>query len=94
MKQKSKSLILKDIISDLDEQLAAIPSHDFDGAPIEDSMQFDTYIDGIANINFVDNIGRRHYPIDKTIATILVFDELEERKNQPTEEYIKNDTRK
>lgn len=88
MKQKSKSLILKDIISDLDEQLAAIPSHDFDGAPIEDSMQFDTYIDGIANINFVDNIGRRHYPIDKTIATILVFDELEERKNKPTKEDI------
>jgi hypothetical protein len=88
MKQKSKSLILKDIISDLDEQLAAIPSHDFDGAPIEDSMQFDTYIDGIANINFVDKIGRRHYPIDKTIATILVFDELEERKNQPTKEDI------
>ena len=88
MKQKSKSLILKDIISDLDEQLAAIPSHDFDGAPIEDSMQFDTYVDGIANINFVDNIGRRHYPIDKTIATILVFDELEERKNKPTKEDI------
>jgi len=88
MKQKSKSLILKDIISNLDEQLAAIPSHDFDGAPIEDSMQFDTYVDGIANINFVDNIGRRHYPIDKTIATILVFDELEERKNKPTKEDI------
>lgn len=94
MKQKSKSLILKDIISDLDQQLAAIPSHDFDGSPIEDSLQFDTYVDGIANVNFVDNIGRRHYPIDKTIATILVFDEIEERKNQPTKEDITNDSRK
>ena len=94
MKQKSKSLILKDIISDLDQQLAAIPSHDFDGSPIEDSLQFDTYVDGIANVNFVDNIGRRHYPIDKTIATILVFDEIEERKNQPTKEDINNDSRK
>lgn len=94
MKQKSKSLILKNIISDLDQQLAAIPSHDFDGSPIEDSLQFDTYVDGIANVNFVDNIGRRHYPIDKTIATILVFDEIEERKNQPTKEDITNDSRK
>lgn len=94
MKQKSKSLILKDIISDLDQQLAAIPSHDFDGSPIEDSLQFDTYVDGIANVNFVDNIGRRHYPIDKTVATILVFDEIEERKNQPTKEDITNDSRK
>lgn len=94
MKQKSKSLILKDIISELDQQLAAIPSHDFDGSPIEDSLQFDTYVDGIANVNFVDNIGRRHYPIDKTIATILVFDEIEERKNQPTKEDITNDSRK
>ena len=94
MKQKSKSLILKDIISDLDQQLAAIPSHDFDGAPIEDSLQFDIYVDGVANISFTDNIGRKHYPIDKTTATILVFDELDERKNQPTTEDINNDSRK
>jgi hypothetical protein len=73
-------------MSDIDEQLAAIPSHDFDGTPIEDSMQFDMYIDGIANINFTDEINRKHYPISKTIATILVFDEIETRKNEPTKE--------
>ena len=73
-------------MSDIDEQLAAIPSHDFDGTPIEDSMQFEMYIDGIANINFTDEINRKHYPINKTIATILVFDEIETRKNEPTKE--------
>lgn len=73
-------------MSDIDEQLAAIPSHYFDGTPIEDSMQFDMYIDGIANINFTDEINRKHYPISKTIATILVFDEIETRKNEPTKE--------
>ena len=86
MKQKSKSPILNNIMTELDEQLAAIPSHDFDGTPIEDSLSLDMYIDGIANVNFVDDIKRRHYPISKTIATILVFDEIEERKNEPTKE--------
>ena len=41
MKLKSKSTLLENIINDLDEQLAAIPTHDFDGTPIEDSLHFD-----------------------------------------------------
>lgn len=80
-KLKSKSLVLENIIEDLDEQLSSIPSHDFDGCPIEESMQFDNYIDGIANIRFIDGIGRKHYPINKTIATILVYDELKLRED-------------
>ena len=35
---------------------------------------------------FKDGIGRKHYIVDKTVATILVFDEIEERKNEPTKE--------
>jgi|TARA_B100001939_G_scaffold298265_1_gene273194 hypothetical protein len=91
MKLQSKSLILENLINEIDTQLAAIPSHDHDGSPIEDSMSLDMYIDGVANINFVDGIGRKHYPINKTVATILVEDELKERQNQPTEEdkYVK-----
>jgi len=86
MKQKSKSPILKSIMFEIDEQLASIPLHEADGTPIEDSMNFDMYVDGIANINFTDDIGRKHYPVDKTLATILVFDEIETRKNEPTKE--------
>ena len=86
MKQQSKSLILENLIQEIDTQLAAIPTNDFDGAPIEDSINLDMYIDGVANIHFIDGIGRKHYPINKTIATILVEDELKERNNQPTEE--------
>lgn len=86
MKQQSKSLILENLIQEVNAQLAAIPTNDFDGAPIEDSMNLDMYIDGVANIHFIDGIGRKHYPINKTIATILVEDELKERNNQPTEE--------
>jgi len=86
MKQKSKSPILKSIMSDIDEQLASIPLYEADGTPIEDSMHLDMYIDGVANISFTDDINRKHYPVDKTLATILVFDEIETRKNEPTKE--------
>tara|TARA_S200002703_G_scaffold126393_1_gene112847 strand:- start:191 stop:472 length:282 start_codon:yes stop_codon:yes gene_type:complete len=87
MKLKSKSTLLENIITDLDEQLAAIPTHDFDGTPIEDSLHFDMLIDGVANISFSEDSGfRKHYPINRTIATLLVEDELYERNNQPNEE--------
>ena len=32
---------------DLDKQLAAVPTYDFDGSPIEDSLHFEMLVDGI-----------------------------------------------
>ena len=84
--KKSKSLILDNIINEVDEQLGLIPSHDFDGSPIEDSLHMEMYVDAIANIHFIDGLGRKHYPFDKTVATYLVEDELECRSNEPTME--------
>tara|TARA_Y100001937_G_C6963610_1_gene260008 strand:- start:97 stop:387 length:291 start_codon:yes stop_codon:yes gene_type:complete len=84
--KKSKSLILDNIMTEVDEQLALIPSHDFDGSPIEDSLHMEMYVDSIAAIHFIDGLGRKHYPFNKTIATYLVEDELECRLNEPTEE--------
>lgn len=84
--KKSKSLILDSIITEVDEQLGLIPSHDFDGSPIEDSLHMDMYVDAIANIHFIDKLDRKHYPFSKTVATYLVEDELECRLNKPTEE--------
>ena len=83
MKQKSNSSILNNIMTTVDEQLATIPSSEADGTPIEDSMNFEMYIDGITNISFKDKVGRQHHPFTKTVASILVFDELEERNNKP-----------
>ena len=88
--KKSKSLILDSIMTEVDEQLSLLPTNDFDGSPIEASLHMDMYIDAIANTHFIDGIGRKHYPFNKTIATILVEDELECRRTQPTEE-DKND---
>ena len=86
--KKSKSLILDSIITEVDEQLGLIPSHDFDGSPIEDSLHMDMYVDAIANIHFIDKLDRKHYPFSKTVATYLVEDELECRSNEPTKEDI------
>jgi hypothetical protein len=60
--KKSKSLVLDNIMTEVDEQLSAIPTNDFDGSPIEESLQMDMLVDGITAIHFVDGIGRRHYP--------------------------------
>lgn len=84
--KKSKSLIFDNIIEQVDEQLGLIPTHDFDGSPINDSMHMDMYIDSVADIHFIDGINRKHYPFNKTVATILVEDELECRNQEPTEE--------
>ena len=86
--KKSKSLVLDSIMTDLDKQLAAVPTYDFDGSPIEDSLHFEMLVDGIAGVHFIDSINRKHYPINKTIATILIEDELECRKLEPTKEDI------
>jgi len=88
MKIKSKSLILKDIISQTDKQLAAIPEFDASGTPIEFTTEYDMYIDSVANIKFNEGENHIHYPFDKTIATLLVEDELQERKEEPTMEDI------
>lgn len=86
MKLKSKSLILNNIIAEADKQLAAIPEFDASGTPIEFTTEYDMYIDGIANISFIEGENHKHYPFDKTIATLLVEDELEKRNEEPTQE--------
>ena len=84
--KKSKSQVFDSIMTQVDEQLGLIPSHDFDGSPIEDSLHMDMYVDSIAEIHFIDKINRKHYQFTKTVATYLVEDELECRLNEPTEE--------
>lgn len=88
IKLKSKSLLFESIIDETDKQLAAIPTNEPDGSPTAQSLNLDMYIDSIANISFTDGINRKHYPFEKTIATILVEDELESRNLEPTMEDI------
>tara|TARA_R110002012_G_scaffold168264_1_gene331690 strand:+ start:534 stop:824 length:291 start_codon:yes stop_codon:yes gene_type:complete len=86
--KKSKSLILDNIMTEVDEQLSLVPTNDFDGSPIEDSLHMDMYVDSISAIHFVDGLGRKHYPFNKTIATYLIEDEIQCRNLEPTSEDI------
>ena len=86
-KQKSKSQILETIFEQVDEQLALIPDYDWDGSIIQDSMHFDMYVDTIADVHFTDGLNRKHYPFNKTMATILLEDELECRQLTKEDEY-------
>ena len=86
--KKSKSLILDNIMTEVDEQLSLVPTNDFDGGPIEDSLHMDMYVDSISAIHFVDGLGRKHYPFNKTIATYLIEDEIQCRNLEPTSEDI------
>ena len=48
----------------------------------------DMYVDSISAIHFVDGLGRKHYPFNKTIATYLIEDEIQCRNLEPTSEDI------
>ena len=86
-KQKSKSQILETIFEQVDEQLALVQEYDWDGSIIQDSMHFDMYVDAIADVHFTDGLNRKHYPFNKTMATILLEDELECRQLTKEDEY-------
>jgi len=86
-KQKSKSQILETIFEQVDEQLSLIPNYDWDGSIIQDSMHFDMYVDAIADVHFTDGLNRKHYPFNKTMATILLEDELECRQLTKEDDY-------
>lgn len=81
MKLKSKSSVLQNIISEVDQQLSAIPAHDWDGCPSQDSLEFDTWVDAIKDITVTDESGKVHKPFKECIAQILVHDEITNKQN-------------
>ena len=71
----------------MDDRLASIPSVDTEGCDVEDSLIFDSCVSSLENSNTRDKDGRYHYPIDKTLAITLIYDELKtRRKNKQGEE--------
>ena len=82
MKLKSKSSLFHTIIERVDQQLASIPLTDAQGTPLEDSTDFDMYVDGIKGMKLTNAVGTVVYPFSTTIATQLVYDELAERREQ------------
>ena len=82
MKLKSKSSLFHTIIERLDQQLASIPLNDSQGAPLEDSTDFDMHVDAIKEMKLTNGAGTIVHPFSTSIATQLVYDELAERREQ------------
>tara|TARA_Y100000114_G_C11715458_1_gene305689 strand:+ start:435 stop:689 length:255 start_codon:yes stop_codon:yes gene_type:complete len=82
VKLKSKSILLKDTIEKVDEQLATIPTHDIQGCPVEDSTDFSMYVDSICEIKIMDESGKEHNPISNGFATALVHDEIKTKQQE------------
>ena len=66
----------------MDDTLSSIPIMDNEGCDTEDSMSFDSYVSAIENCNVKDKDGRYHYPADKTLAIVLFYDEVKNKRKQ------------
>ena len=82
MKLKSKSSLFHNIITEVDQQLNNIPSHDSDGTQLEDSMSFDTYRDSLKELTVTTANNKKIQPIHTSLATDLVHDELATRRDE------------
>jgi hypothetical protein len=82
MKLKSYSSLWHNIIQEVDEQLSNVPSHDVDGTPLEDSLSFDTYTDGLKELKLTTEDNKTINPIHTTLANDLVYDELSTRRRE------------
>ena len=85
MKLKRKSLLFKSIIEKVDEQLYLMPAFAVGGTPIEESEDFSMYVDALTNLTATDGEKTIH-PVGETLATTLIYDELQERKEINDEE--------
>ena len=82
MNLKSKSTLLKTIITQADSVLTSIPTYDHDGMPVEDSCIFDSYISSLTDIKIKNGKGETVMPIDIPLASALIYDEMQERREQ------------
>ena len=83
MNLKSKSTLLKTIITKIDNQLSSVPLMDHDGMPVEDSCDLDNYIASITDLEITNGKGEIIRPFSLPLASALIYDEMEERKEQP-----------
>ena len=83
MNLKSKSTLLKTIITKIDNQLSSVPLMDHDGMPVEDSCDLDNYIASITDLEITNGKGEIIRPFSLPLASALIYDEMEERREEP-----------
>jgi hypothetical protein len=52
------------------------------GSPLEDSTDFDMYVDAIKGLRLMNAKGTVIHPFSTSIATQLIYDELEGKREQ------------
>lgn len=82
MKLKSKSPLFNTIISKVDDLLSKLPSLDQAGGALEDSLDFDQYVDSIKELQLKDETGTNLHPFTTYVASRLVYDELAARRDE------------
>ena len=68
MKIQSKSAIIKEIVSKIDQILSKVPDNDYNGNPIEDSYEFGRYQGELKKLFFTSI----EAPSDRLLCTILI----------------------
>ena len=80
MKIQSKSAIIKEIVSKIDQILSKVPDNDYNGNPIEDSYEFGRYQGELKKLFYTTQEGDLRTFISDDMAKDLIHDELFERK--------------
>ena len=80
MKIQSKSAIIKEIVSKIDQILIKVPDNDYNGNPIEDSYEFGRYQGELKKLFYTTQDGSHKTFISDEMAKDLIHDELFERK--------------
>jgi hypothetical protein len=80
MKIQSKSAIIKEIVSKIDQILSKVPDNDYNGNPIEDSYEFGRYQGELKKLFYTTQDGSHKTFISDEMAKDLIHDELFERK--------------
>jgi len=79
MKFKSKSQILRELFTKLDNSLSKIPDVDYKGHPLVESDEMSKYLTDLKNIFCSDRDGNMHKPLGIDFCTKLIYDEIDSR---------------
>ena len=80
MKIQSKSKILQEIVSKIDQILSKVPVSDYNGNPIEDSYEFGRYHGELKKLFYTTPDGQHKTFLSDDMASDLIHDELAERE--------------
>lgn len=82
MKITCKSEIAIELIKQINNRLSKVEINDYKGINMEESGEIYNHIDQLKNITVYDNNGDCHKPISTNLASHLVHDEIEKKREE------------